>query len=396
MNPKTQIFYNAIALLHINKAGGEMLTDFENVLKNNGESRTVAQLLQLSGEDFIQTNANEVMGTAQTGYGAEFIEDTILSTELIERLQNSSGLLGKAVYKTMNANSQDFPVRGAKIRMSLATEQTGTPNATDAAAPQVKKAKTTELNMTAKEMVITVYYSDTLLEDSVIGIAEYVMQEITFAYETSLHQIIINGDTTTGTTNINLDGANTSTLTDGNATDFLLANGIRKTAIANSATVDAGGAFGIDHVRAARAKMGLKGLNPAELAMIPDQNTYFELMNLTEVETIEKFGDAATIKNGVLVALDGIEIVNREEMPLLTDTAGKVSSTGGNNIYGSIAIVHCPSLYIGFRRGLKTEMSRYAEQRTTGVTGSTRIAVKFNDIQNSINATSSCALIIKV
>lgn len=396
MNPKTQIFYNAIALMHINKKGGEMLADFESVLKNAGESNTVSDLLNLSGEQFLLTNANETMGTGQVGYGAEFIEDTILSGELIDRLKESNSLLSKAVFKQMNTNSQDFPVRGAKIRMSLITEPTGTPNATDPVAPQVKKAKTAEINMTAKEMVITVYYSDTLLEDSVIAIAEYVMQEIVTAYESSLHQIILNGDTATGTGNINIDGANTSTLTDGNLTDYILADGARKTAITNSATVDAGGSLGVDHIRSARAKMGKKGLNPADLVMVPDQTTYYELMNLGEVETIEKFGDAATIKNGVLVAIDGIEIVNREEMPLLTDTAGKVSSTGGNNLYGSIVIIHAPSLYIGFRRGLRTEVSRYAETRTTGVTGSARLAVKFNDIQNEVTATSSCALIIKV
>ena len=66
--------------------------------------------------------------------------------------------------------------------------------------------------------------------------------------------------------------------------------------------------------------MGVKGLNPANLVMIPDTATYFGLMNLTQVETVEKFGDSATIKNGRIVALDGIEIVNREELTLATAT----------------------------------------------------------------------------
>lgn len=393
---KTKLFYNAIALVHINKVGGDMKTDFESVLKNAGENLTVDKLLKLSATDFLKTNANEVMGTGQAGFGAEFIEDTILSSELIERLQQSNSLLSKAVYKQMNANSQDFPVRGAKIRMVLQTEATDDPTggATDIA--QVKKAPTMEINLTAKELRVTVYYSDKLLEDSVVAMAEYVMAAITDAYETSLHEILINGDTATGTSNINLDGANTSTLTDGNKTDFILADGARKIAIANSATVDAGGSLGVDHIRAARKLLGQKGLNPKDLVLVPDTTTYYELMNLGEVETIEKFGDAATIKNGVLVAIDGIEIVNREEMPLLTDTAGKVSSTGGNNLYGSMVLIHCPSLYIGFRRGLTTEASRYAEDGVTGMTGSTRLAVTFNNKQNMKTATLPTALIIKV
>lgn len=396
MNDKTQLFYNAIALVHINKVGGEMLADFENVLKNAGENLTVKSLLNLSAESFIKTNANEVMGTAQTGYGAEFIEDTVLSSELIERLVQTGSLLGKAVFKQMNGNSQDFPVRGARIRMSLITQQADSPNASDTIAPQAKKAATAEINLTAKEMVITVYYSDTLLEDSVIAMADYVMEEITAAYETSLHQIIINGDTVTGTGNINLVGANTSTLPDGNLTDFILADGIRKIALANSAVVDALTNVGLDHIRAARKLLGVKGLNPADLFLIPDTNTYFDLMNLSEVETIEKFGGSATVVNGKLAAIDGIEIINREEMPLFTNVTGRVSNDPADNVHGSMALVHAPSLFVGFRRGLKTEASRYAETRTTGLTGSTRLAVKFNNIQNNTQATLPCALIIKI
>lgn len=138
--------------------------------------------------------------------------------------------------------------------------------------------------------------------------------------------------------------------------------------------------------------MGMKGLNPSDLVMVPDMQTYFELLNLTEAETIEKFGDAATVKNGVLTALDGIEIVNREELGLATAT-GEISATAGNNVKGQIVLIHAPSLNIGIRRGLTTEVSRYAEELTTGITGSARIAVTFNDVQNTTQPTSPVALI---
>lgn len=76
---KESLFMNAIALVHINKTGGEMLKDFESLMKTSGENRTVAELLKLSGEEFLLTNANEAMTTGQAGFGLEFIEASVLS-----------------------------------------------------------------------------------------------------------------------------------------------------------------------------------------------------------------------------------------------------------------------------------------------------------------------------
>lgn len=389
---KENLFLNAIALMHVNKKGGEMLNDFSAVLANSGEKLSVAQLLDMPAREFLKTNANETMSTGQTGFGKEFVEEVVLSAELIDRLRNSSSLLGKAVMRSMTSRKQDFPVRGAKIRMVGTTENPNAPTG-GAVTGENKKANTAKITLEATTLIITIYYSDELLEDSVIAMAEYVMGEITDAYETSIHQIILNGDVDTGaTTNINIIDGNTSALPDGNKTDLLKFDGARKVAITKGATVNASTALGIDHIRQARALMGMKGLNPADLVMVPDTQTYFDLLGLTEVETIEKFGDAATIKNGILTALDGIEIVNREELGLATAT-GEISATPGNNTLGQIVLIHTPSLNVGIRRGLTTEVSRYAEEQVSGITGSARIAVTFNDVQNNVKATSPVALI---
>ena len=80
-----QLMYNAITLLHINKKGGEMEADLNKVLA--ADNVTVKKLLETNVVDFIKTNANEVLGTTQVGFGKEFVEETILATELIERLK---------------------------------------------------------------------------------------------------------------------------------------------------------------------------------------------------------------------------------------------------------------------------------------------------------------------
>lgn len=391
-----QLMYNAITLYHANKIGWDMAKDLNSVLSSE-KWLTVDKLLNLSAKDFIKTNANEVMGTTQVGFWKEFVEETILSTELIERLRIGGSLLVDATIKLMTGKSLDVPVRGWRLRMTLQTEQLNAPTGGASNTDQVKKAPTLSINLTAKEMRITIYYNDSWLEDSVIGVAEYVLQAITDAYDSSIHEILLNGDTTTGlNVNINAIVGNTSALPDGNKTDLILADWGRKLAFDNSATVDALTNLAIENIRSARAKMGAKGIDPTKLRMVPDLETYTELMNLTQVETIEKFGEAATIKNWVLEALDWIKIINREEMLRALATGKNDLTTPANNVLWAILIVHTPSINVWIRRGLDTELSRYAEDKTTGITGSARVAVTYDNTQNNILPTSPTALVINI
>lgn len=126
MNPQ-DIFMNAMVINHVSKTGGDMLKDFEAMLKANGENRSVAQLLKLSGENFMETNANEAMTTGQAGFGAEFVQTYILEPALIERLSNTDSLAADAMQKTMSAGVNKYPVRGARRRMIGTTESNSYP-----------------------------------------------------------------------------------------------------------------------------------------------------------------------------------------------------------------------------------------------------------------------------
>lgn len=389
---KEKALYSVLALSHIAK-NTDMKQDFANILTKVGEAKTIDQLLNMPAEDFIKTNANEVMSTGQTGFGKEFVEEVVLVKELIERLQTSGNLLSKATIRHMTAKKMSFPVRGGKLRMVSVSENSTLPELKNAKG-QVKKAVTASISMEAKTFAITIYISDELLEDSVINMANYIMTEIATAYETTLHEIIINGDTATGAnTNINIIDGNTNALPDGDNTDILKFEGGRKLAITKGAVVDAGANLDISVIRSARATMGLKGVNPHDLVLVPDIQTYFTLMNTPTDILLKTFG--ATIENGVLTALDGIKIEMREEM-VKANTEGKISKTPSNNNKGQMLIVHTPSLNIGIRRGLTTETSRYGELMTTGVTGSARLSVMFDDTQNNAQATSPASLITNI
>jgi hypothetical protein len=133
-------------------------------------------------------------------------------------------------------------------------------------------------------------------------------------------------------------------------------------------------------------------MNPADLLLVMDADTYFETLNLSEVETIEKFGGSATVVNGRISAIDGIAIKTREELGRATAT-GEISATPASNVLGQVLLVHKPSVIVGIRRDLTTELSRFAEEQMTGVTGSARIGLTIGNTQNSLKATESVVLI---
>lgn len=388
-----QAVYNAIALANISK-NEAMMTDLNNVFSKNGETMTVKQLLDMPFSDFIRTNANEIMGTGNTGYGKEWVEKQVLSDELIDRLRSNGNIFAKATFRSMNSATLTFPVRWKKHKMVATSEATNMPN--PSYTGQLKKFDTPTITLEVKTVKITVSVSDEWVEDAVINVAQFVLQEIVDAYDTTLHDVLLNGDTETGTNaNINVIDGSITDLEDGVQSATLKFDGARKLAISKSATVDAGTNLVIENIRSARALMGEKGLNPSDLVIVPDHSTYFKLLNLSEVETIEKFGDTATIKDGRLVAIDGIEIINREEMHR-ANSQGKISKTATNNTLGAMALIHTPSLILGQVRNLTIEDSRYAEAGATNFTGSARVAIQFNDVQNSADATSPVALIVNI
>lgn len=394
MNLTEDLLYNSIILYYANKKGWEMKNDLNNILSKSW--LTVDWLLHSQAKDFLKTNANEVMWEWQTWFGKEFVQDKILVSELIDRFNFDWSLLSEANVREMIAKEIEIPVKWGKLRMVLTAEQANSPMWGASNQAQVKKISTPTITLTSKELKITVYYTDSLLEDSVINMAEYVLWAIADAYETSIHEIIINWDTATSSnTNINVIDWALTDLADGASTDFLAADWIRKLAIANSKTVDANWNLDVSVIRAARAAMGVKWGKPGELRLIPDYQTYIDLLNLTEVETIEKFGDAATIKDWVLEAIDWIKIVNREEM-WRAKADGTISKTASNNVKWQIALVHIPSVHVWLRRWLTTELSRYAEDATTWVTGRARVAVTIENVQNNRGATSAAALIVNI
>ncbi len=323
--------------------------------------------------DQLITKANEANSTGQDGFGADFVVPEQLLSNVIARVSATDSILdyipAENQFNDLSSSTVSIPVRGWAIRMRWAAENANVPW-TGLSTTKVNTAKVT---LSTGELWATVYVSYSLLEDSVVNFQEYVESELAYAFDISMHQFIINGDDEDTDENINYDG----TQVDVGADYIQNPNGLRKLAIAGNKTVNVWSLDLVD-IRTARKLLWLKGAKPDQLALVMNSNVYFELLNLGEVKTKEVFGDAATVVNGVLEAIDGIKIMVREEVPALAKADGKVSATGSENTTWTIILVHLPSMFVWFKRLFLVEGEQDTQNRQIKLSASTRPAFNLN------------------
>jgi len=352
--------------------------------KKSGKYELPAVMKGLTVRDMI-TKANESMSTTQANNGWNFAVPEQLEANIIARVTEETNLLNlipaQNQYFNMPSAVYSIPAVGQSLRMSRMSEQADVPGAV---APIVK-ANTKKLTLTADKLATTVFISYELMEDAVVNFQNFVESELTRAFEVSTHNFIINGDNDAADTNINTLGAVPSQTFDFMGNPF----GLRKLAIASSRVVNAG-TLDVQDIRKARKFLGTKWTRPTELALVMNSDVYFQLLGLSQVETMETFGQNATIVNWVLTHIDGIQVVVREEIQN-ANADWKVSNTPGDNTKWQIVLVHLPSLYIGFKRVLTIEADTNTQTQQIMTTASTRLAANVNE-----NDLPAVALIVNI
>ena len=292
----------------------------------------------------LETKADEAMNTTNTGAGEEFVE-TGFSTNVLELVRETTNFSSKFPTPiAMPTVDYKLPVEGADPVFNYTTENGDVP-ATEYAN---STAGTGEIMLSAKKFTAVAYLSGELDEDGINNMRGYVEQKIAKQYGEILDKVLINGDTVTAATgNVNSDDAAPAA-----GSYYLAMDGLRKNAITNGKTINAG-ALELADIRAARAMQGVKGLNPNESILGVGTDVYFKLLAFTQAETVEKFGGAATVVNWTLASIDGLEIAPTGFIGR-TEADGKISATPANNTLGQAILVYKSDVIRGFKRDLKT------------------------------------------
>ncbi len=311
--------------------------------------------------------ANEVDGTGNTGYGAEWVGQ-FYSTSLWEKARDSiiyQQLAAKGLWEQeipQGAQTVNIPTEGSDPTVyaspeSIDVNAVGYPEATAKISP----FGTGTVALTAAEQTAYTSYTFRLDEDSSVAVAPTINRQLMQKMIETIDQTIINGDTTTSAnTNINLIDGTPAT---GTSRPYYLAlNGIRKQFLVTNTAYsrDAGATFTIaDYLNTLALMPNAINTRLDNLLWIIDGSTRIASLGLPELSTNDVRGPMATINSGNIQNLYGIDLVTSGFLPL-SNTAGKVSGTGSNNTKGTIALVYAPYWAFGWKRNITIETQRDA------------------------------------
>jgi hypothetical protein len=212
---------------------------------------------------------------------------------------------------------------------------------------------TDEITLELKTMIANIPIGNYLVAYGVEGLMSVLRDDIASRLAFNEQSLLLNGDTETGSSyadNINGAYASPANLTgvSGTANDYLLLfDGLRKSATATPVAV--GGTFALSHLRTAIASLGVYADNRDDLAFIVPRNLEVQLLGLTELQTVDKYGPAATILSGEIGRIYGIRVFGTGALATNLDVDGVYDNTTGGAVQNTTVAVltHIRSPMIG-------------------------------------------------
>jgi len=210
---------------------------------------------------------------------------------------------------------------------------------------------TSEITLELKTMIANIPIGNYLVAYGVEGLMAVLRDDIASRLAFNESSLLLNGDENTDSdTNVaNINGAyslaNNPLGVSGTVNDYkLLFNGLRKSATATS--VNAAGALSLASIRTAIASLGIYADNRDDLALIVPRAVEVELLGITELQTVDKYGPTATILNGEIGKIYGVRVFGTGALPTNLDANGVVPAAH-NGDKGLAVLTHIRSPLIG-------------------------------------------------
>ena len=131
----------------------------------------------------------------------------------------------------------------------------------------------------------------------------------------------------------------------------------------------ANGAVSIAKLRGLRAQLGNYGIDPADVAYIVNNDTYYDLLEDTTFMTMEKVGPLATVITGQVGMIAGSPVIATGE--LAAKATGAI--TGLTNI--AALAVYVPNFLVGAQRGLRIDTQELAAEQARVMVASMRVGM---------------------
>jgi len=221
---------------------------------------------------------------------------------------------------------------------------------------------TGEVVLDPEEIIIDIPVTYTLREDSVIPLLNMIQRDIELALAKAIDRATVEGDTAATHQDADVTAADDARK---------LWNGYRK--LATVAKVDFGNAtVTMANLRAMRAEMGKYAEDPDDICWLFNLKVYNQLLSLGQVETVDKYGEEATIRTGRISKLDGIEI--RVTDWLRTDLNASGVYDGTTTDRTICLLVRRDAFRYGQRREVTVELDKDIKKRRHEIVATMRRA----------------------
>ncbi len=314
----------------------------------------------------LETKANEVMHTGNTGYGAEFIPTEVFKNEIIDLVPKFSSLLpllpgnhGRNLPKKLTSAAVGLSI-GDLFFQGKGQWTTGTGSQTEDDHGQ-SKVKTKQVSLDQVPFICEIDVSDDQLRYNAVNTEQYVKDALARAMGLTCESVIINGDNETGATgNVNSDdqAAATTYATTGGSKDhrLMIDGGIRERAINSSYTKDFGTLADTDYMDLLGV-LGRYATNPGDVLFLQPIQVTNKAKTLDPFKLVANSADRATIQRGITPTPYGSDILTTHLVPL-TEADGKISATAGNNTKGQTLALYKPAVQYGFGSDFLLEVVR--------------------------------------
>jgi HK97 family phage major capsid protein len=331
--------------------------------------KTPVQNLKMFGEWSRQAREfKKALDTATGAQGGDWVP-TNFSSELFEFVQLEAKV--PSLFRTiaMPSNPYKIPVGLARINTYKQAEQTadtGQTKITVGDGSNIGNATLTAVGHAAR--VLTSAEFD---EDSIVPVLPWLVRDIAKSLAEGREDFILNGDTA-GTHEDSDIGAGS-------------ADARRRIALGLRASANDGGAtykldmatFSLANLRALRLKMGKYGVNPSDMAIIVGPTGYSKLLGLTEVITMQNFGNNGTVMTGSLGSIDGMPVIVSGQVRENLNASGVYDGTTTTKTV--LYMVYRPGWVIGERRAassVKVYNELYAESDQIALIAKERVTFK--------------------
>jgi len=306
--------------------------------------------------------ANELDASNIAGQGDEWVSEW-WSTDLWER-ERFERHYDKLVARGMmvqtipqGADTAHFPTEGSDPVAYVAPQansvsSTGMPEVTANFSP----FGTGKVDCTPLEIKIATSVTVILDEDSIINASQNANRQLNEAALETRDKLLVNGDDSLGTTNINYDG--TQVPLGLSRPYYTASDGFRLHGLSNSNAVDASNTLSLETYRLTLAEMDgeLRQYYERMVFMI-DPTTEMASLAIPEIKTDDVRRSFATVSSGRILNLFGVDVIVNGFIPQ-TDTDGKVTATGNVANRGTILLIYAPYWGFAYKRQITLETQR--------------------------------------